>query len=112
MRAAPRNGSNAATVVATRTIAAPTTKGRAPKSGRIEFPLLNRRIRPAATAKPAARPMEAVRDVSTSIPQTIRQALSRLAENEYPKEAELRLGTRAGEPRVTLDRIEEVRRDQ
>jgi TolA-binding protein len=44
--------------------------------------------------------------------QTIRQALSRLAENEYPKEAELRLGARIGEPRVTLDRIEEIRRDQ
>jgi TolA-binding protein len=44
--------------------------------------------------------------------QAIRQALSRLAENEYPKEAELRLGTRPGEPRVTLDRIEEVRRDR
>ena len=44
--------------------------------------------------------------------QTIRQALSRLAENEYPKEAEQRLGTRPGEPRIALDRIEEVRRDQ
>ncbi len=44
--------------------------------------------------------------------QAIRQALSRLAENEYPKEAELRLSTRPGEPRVTLDRIEEIRRDQ
>jgi cellulose synthase operon protein C len=44
--------------------------------------------------------------------QAIRQALSRLAENEYPKEAELRLASRPGEPRVTLDRIEEVRRDQ
>ena len=44
--------------------------------------------------------------------QAIRQALSRLAENEFPKEAELRLSTRPGEPRVTLDRIEEVRRDQ
>ena len=38
--------------------------------------------------------------------------LSRLAENEYPKEAELRLSSRPGEPRVALDRIEEVRRDQ
>jgi TolA-binding protein len=44
--------------------------------------------------------------------QTIRQALSRLAENEYPKEAELRLSTRPGEPRIALDRMEEVRRDQ
>jgi cellulose synthase operon protein C len=44
--------------------------------------------------------------------QTIRQALSRLAENEYPKEAEQRLSTRPGEPRIALDRIEEVRRDQ
>jgi cellulose synthase operon protein C len=44
--------------------------------------------------------------------QTIRKALSRLAENEYPKEAELRLSTRPGEPRIMLDRIEEVRRDQ
>ncbi len=44
--------------------------------------------------------------------QAIRQALSRLAENEYPKEAELRLSSRPGEPRVALDRIEEVRRDQ
>ena len=44
--------------------------------------------------------------------QTIRQALSRLAENEYPKEAELRLCTRPGEPRIALDRMEEVRRDQ
>jgi tetratricopeptide (TPR) repeat protein len=44
--------------------------------------------------------------------QAIRQALSRLAENEYPKESEQRLGTRPGEPRVALDRIEEVRRDQ
>ena len=43
--------------------------------------------------------------------QAIRQALSRLAENEYPKEAELRLTSRPGEPRVALDRIEEVRRD-
>ncbi len=44
--------------------------------------------------------------------QAIRQALSRLAENEYPKEAEQRLSTRPGEPRIALDRIEEVRRDQ
>jgi tetratricopeptide (TPR) repeat protein len=44
--------------------------------------------------------------------QAIRQALSRLAENEYPKEAEQRLSTRPGEPRITLDRIEEIRRDQ
>ena len=44
--------------------------------------------------------------------QAIRQALSRLAENEFPKEAEMRLSTRPGEPRVTMDRIEEVRRDQ
>jgi TolA-binding protein len=44
--------------------------------------------------------------------QTIRQALTRLAENEYPKEAELRVGTRLGEPRIALDKIEEVRRDQ
>jgi hypothetical protein len=44
--------------------------------------------------------------------QTIRKALSRLAENEFPKEAELRLSTRPGEPRIMLDRIEEVRRDQ
>ena len=44
--------------------------------------------------------------------QTIRQALSRLAENEYPKEAEQRLSTRPGEPRIALDRIEEVRRDR
>ena len=44
--------------------------------------------------------------------QAIRQALSRLAENEYPKEAEVRLSTRPGEPRIALDRIEEVRRDQ
>ena len=44
--------------------------------------------------------------------QTIRPALSRLAENEYPKEAEQRLSTRPGEPRIALDRIEEVRRDQ
>jgi TolA-binding protein len=44
--------------------------------------------------------------------QAIREALSRLAENEYPKEAELRLTSRPGEPRVALDRIEEVRRDK
>ena len=44
--------------------------------------------------------------------QKIRQALSRLAENEFPKEAELRLSTRPGEPRISLDRMEEVRRDQ
>ena len=44
--------------------------------------------------------------------QAIRQALSRLAENEYPKENEVRLMARMGEPRVTLERIEEVRRDQ
>jgi TolA-binding protein len=44
--------------------------------------------------------------------QQIREALSRLAENEYPKEAELRAPVRVGEPRVALDRIEEVRRDQ
>jgi cellulose synthase operon protein C len=44
--------------------------------------------------------------------QAIRQALGRLAENEYPKEAEVRLSTRPGEPRVTMDKIEEVRRDQ
>jgi len=44
--------------------------------------------------------------------QTIRQALSRLAENEYPKEAEVRLSTRPGEPRIALERIEEVRRDK
>ncbi|HVX96543.1 MAG TPA: tetratricopeptide repeat protein [Polyangia bacterium] len=44
--------------------------------------------------------------------QQIRDALSRLAENEYPKEAELRAGIRAGEPRVSMERIEEVRRDQ
>jgi len=43
--------------------------------------------------------------------QQIREALSRLAENEYPKEAELRSGIRVGEPRVSLERIEEVRRD-
>ncbi|HVZ89883.1 MAG TPA: tetratricopeptide repeat protein [Polyangia bacterium] len=44
--------------------------------------------------------------------QAIRQALSRLAENEFPNEAELRLSTRPGEPRVTMDRIEEIRRDR
>ena len=44
--------------------------------------------------------------------QAIRQALSRLAENEYPKETELRLSTRVGEPRLALERIEEVRRDK
>jgi len=44
--------------------------------------------------------------------QQIREALSRLAENEYPKEAELRASIHEGEPRVSLDRIEEVRRDQ
>jgi TolA-binding protein len=44
--------------------------------------------------------------------QQIRQALSRLAENEYPKEAELRASIRVGEPRVSLERIEEVRRDR
>ena len=44
--------------------------------------------------------------------QAIRQALSRLAENEFPKENEVRLMARMGEPRVTLERIEEVRRDQ
>jgi TolA-binding protein len=44
--------------------------------------------------------------------QAIRQALSRLAENEYPKEAELRLSTRPGEPRIALERMEEVRRDE
>ena len=44
--------------------------------------------------------------------QAIRAALSRLAENEFPKEAEQRLSTRPGEPRIALDRIEEVRRDQ
>jgi TolA-binding protein len=44
--------------------------------------------------------------------QSIHEALSRLAENEYPKEAELRASIRPGEPRVSLDRIEEVRRDQ
>jgi cellulose synthase operon protein C len=44
--------------------------------------------------------------------QSLRQALSRLAENEYPKEAELRLSTRPGEPKIALDKMEEVRRDQ
>jgi TolA-binding protein len=44
--------------------------------------------------------------------QAIHEALTRLAENEYPKEAELRATIRPGEPRVALDRIEEVRRDQ
>jgi TolA-binding protein len=44
--------------------------------------------------------------------QAIRQALSRLAENEYPKENEIRLMARMGEPRVTMERIEEVRRDK
>ncbi len=44
--------------------------------------------------------------------QSLRQALSRLAENEYPKEAELRLTTRPGEPKIALDKMEEVRRDQ
>jgi TolA-binding protein len=44
--------------------------------------------------------------------QHIREALSRLAENEYPKEAEVRAGIRVGEPRVSLERIEEVRREQ
>jgi TolA-binding protein len=44
--------------------------------------------------------------------QQIREALSRLAENEFPKEAELRASIRGGEPRVGLERIEEVRRDQ
>src|SRR5262245_17176282 len=44
--------------------------------------------------------------------RTIRQSLSRLAENEYPKEAEQRLSAIPGEPRIALDRIEEVRRDQ
>jgi TolA-binding protein len=44
--------------------------------------------------------------------QTIREALSRLAENEYPKEAELRASIRVGEPRVSLERIEDIRRDQ
>jgi cellulose synthase operon protein C len=44
--------------------------------------------------------------------QAIHQALSRLAENEFPKEAELRTSTRLGEPRVALERIEEVRRDK
>jgi TolA-binding protein len=43
---------------------------------------------------------------------TIREALSRLAENEFPKEAELRASIRVGEPRVSLERIEEVRRDR
>ena len=42
--------------------------------------------------------------------QAIREALARLAENEFPKEAELRASIRLGEPRVALDRIEEVRR--
>ena len=44
--------------------------------------------------------------------QAIRQALSRLAENEYPKENEARLSMRVGEPRIALERIEEVRRDK
>ncbi|HXI58489.1 MAG TPA: tetratricopeptide repeat protein [Polyangia bacterium] len=44
--------------------------------------------------------------------QAIRQALSRLAENEYPKENEARLSTRVGEPKIALERIEEVRRDK
>ncbi len=44
--------------------------------------------------------------------QAIRQALSRLAENEFPKENEVRLSTRPGEPKVALERMEEVRRDQ
>ena len=44
--------------------------------------------------------------------QKIHEALSRLAENEYPKEAELRASIRVGEPRVGLEKIEEVRRDQ
>jgi TolA-binding protein len=44
--------------------------------------------------------------------QAIRTALSRLAENEYPKENEVRLMARMGEPRVTLERIEELRRDK
>ncbi|MEA2701022.1 MAG: hypothetical protein QOI66_5293, partial [Myxococcales bacterium] len=44
--------------------------------------------------------------------QAIRQALSRLAENEFPKENEARLSTRVGEPKIALERIEEVRRDK
>jgi TolA-binding protein len=44
--------------------------------------------------------------------QAIHEALSRLAENEFPKESELRLTTRPGEPRIALERIEEVRRDK
>ncbi|HET6284800.1 MAG TPA: hypothetical protein VFH73_27840, partial [Polyangia bacterium] len=44
--------------------------------------------------------------------QAIRQALSRLAENEYPKENELRLTARVGEPKVKMERIEELRRDK
>jgi TolA-binding protein len=44
--------------------------------------------------------------------QSLRQALTRLAENEFPKEHEIRLSTRVGEPKITLDRIDEVRRDK
>ena len=44
--------------------------------------------------------------------QAIRQALSRLAENELPQGGRAAAPTWPGEPRVTLDRIEEVRRDQ
>ena len=44
--------------------------------------------------------------------QAIRQALSRLAENEFPKENEARLSMRVGEPKVALERIEEVQRDK
>ena len=44
--------------------------------------------------------------------QAIRQALSRLAENEFPKENEVRLSTCPGEPKVALERMEEVRHDQ
>lgn len=44
--------------------------------------------------------------------QAIREALTRLAEGEYPAEHEARIGPRLGEARTALQTIDEVRRDR
>src|SRR5688572_14034251 len=75
VRAATRSGTSAATRVATNTIAAPTTKGRAP-NWRIGADPVSRRTTPAATANPAARPSRAVRDVCFTISRTMCEALA------------------------------------
>jgi hypothetical protein len=44
--------------------------------------------------------------------QDIRRALTRLDEQNYPKELESRSGLRSGEPPLHITKIEEVRRDR